>query len=106
MSAAVVQDFDVVQARAEEAAALLRALSHPGRLQVLCELASGECRAGDLVAAAGLSQSALSQHLARLRTEGLVETRREGNAVFYRLRDPHVAAILASLRALYCGDAP
>jgi DNA-binding transcriptional ArsR family regulator len=62
----------------------------------------GERTAGDLVARSGLSQSALSQHLAKLRAEGLVATRREAQAIFYRLDDPKAARLLGVLHEIYC----
>ena len=99
---APAEDFDAVLRHAEEAAVMLRALSHSGRLKVLCELVGGERSAGELVRASGLSQSALSQHLAKLREEGLVETRRDGQTIFYRLCDPKIARVLDVLHDLYC----
>jgi DNA-binding transcriptional ArsR family regulator len=89
-------------AKAGEAAALLKALAHEARLMVLCQLLGGEHSAGALQEASGLSQSALSQHLARLREEGLVATRREAQTIYYRLADPHVARVLDTLAAIYC----
>jgi ArsR family transcriptional regulator, virulence genes transcriptional regulator len=89
---------------ASEAARLLRLLSHDGRLLALCALAeAGEAPAGRLVEICGLSQSALSQHLAILRAERLVQTRREGTSVIYRLSDPRAAALLETLHSLFCG---
>ena len=102
MTAAESMDFEPVRRHAEDAAAMLRALSHEARLKVLCELVGGECSAGDLVKASGLSQSALSQHLAKLREEKIVETRRDGQTIFYRLGDPQVARVLGVLHELYC----
>lgn len=89
-------------AKAGEAAALLKALAHEGRLMVLCQLLDGEHSVSALQEGAGLSQSALSQHLARLREEGLVATRRESQTIFYRLADPNVARVLDTLAAIYC----
>lgn len=89
-------------AKAGEAAALLKALAHEARLMVLCQLLDGEHSAGTLQEASGLSQSALSQHLARLREEGLVTTRREAQTIYYRLADPNVARVLNTLAAIYC----
>lgn len=89
-------------AKAGQAAALLKALAHEARLMVLCQLTEGEHAAGALQEASGLSQSALSQHLARLREEGLVATRREGQTIFYRLADPKAARVLGTLAQLYC----
>lgn len=88
--------------KAGEAAALLRALAHEARLMVLCQLLEGEHTVGALQEACGLSQSALSQHLARLRDEGLVATRREAQSIHYRLADPNVARVLETLADIYC----
>ena len=72
---------------------------------VLCQLAEGEHSAGALQQGSGLSQSALSQHLARLREEGLVATRREAQTIYYRLADPKAERILVTLAAIYCPPA-
>jgi len=93
---------DVFAAKAAEAAALLKALAHETRLMVLCQLSGGEHSVGALQDGAGLSQSALSQHLAKLREEGLVATRREGQTIYYRLADPKAARVLETLAAIYC----
>lgn len=89
-------------AKAAEAAALLKALSHEARLMVLCQLVDGEHAVGALQENSGLSQSALSQHLARLREEGLVATRREAQTIYYRLADPKAARVLQTLADIYC----
>ncbi len=69
---------------------------------VLCQLAEGEHAVGALQEGSGLSQSALSQHLAKLRQAGLVATRREGQAIFYRLADAKAARVIETLAAIYC----
>jgi ArsR family transcriptional regulator len=89
-------------AKAQQAAQLLRALSHEARLMVLCQLTKGEESAGALQAASGLSQSALSQHLAKLRAEGLVGTRRAAQTIYYRIADPNAAKILETLAQIFC----
>jgi DNA-binding transcriptional ArsR family regulator len=90
-------------ASAGEAAALLRALSNEQRLLILCHLiAEEEMSVGELVSAIGLSQSALSQHLARLRDEGLVGFRREAQTLFYRVCDDRAASVLALLHDMFC----
>jgi ArsR family transcriptional regulator len=96
----------VFAARAEEVAALLKLMGHRARLMVLCTLAErGEMRVGDLAEAVDLSQSALSQHLAKMRDEGLVDFRREAQALLYRIADPRCEALLGALHELYCsGD--
>lgn len=95
-------DMRTMRKRAGEAAAMMRALSHEARLMVLCELVEGERMAGELVASSGLSQSALSQHLAKLREEGLVATRREGQTIYYRIGDGRAEEILSVLHNIYC----
>lgn len=91
------------ETQSREAASLLRALSNESRLMVLCHLAaSGELPVGRLVERIGLSQSALSQHLGKLREEGLVATRREAQNVFYRICDPRAEQLLALLHDLFC----
>lgn len=89
---------------AEDAAQLLRALSHPARLLVLCSLVEGEKAAGELETLAGLSQSALSQHLAVLREQGLVRTRREAQSVIYTVADGPALAVLRALHQEYCSE--
>jgi ArsR family transcriptional regulator len=97
------QQIDQFAAQAAEAAVVLKSLAHEGRLLVLCFLAeAGEVSAGELTNRIGLSQSALSQHLARLRTEGLVTTRKQAQSVFYRIADPKVFDLLHALHGIYC----
>lgn len=91
--------------RAGDAAALLRLLSNEQRLLILCHLASeGELSVGALQARLTLGQSALSQHLAKLRDDDVVATRRDGQAVFYTIRDERARALLGLLYDLYCKE--
>ena len=87
---------------AAEAAQLMKALGNEQRLLVLCNLLEGPLSVGELNSRVELSQSALSQHLARMRDLRLVETRRAGQTIFYRLASAEVAAILETLYRLYC----
>ncbi|QFT76141.1 helix-turn-helix transcriptional regulator [Erythrobacter sp. THAF29] len=90
-------------ARAGEVAALLKALGNDRRLMIMCKLAeNGELSVGALAMEVGLSQSALSQHLAKLRAEDLVAARKEAQTAFYRIADPRCEALLATLYQLYC----
>lgn len=90
---------------AGEATSLLKVLSNEFRLLTLCYLAEeGELSVGELVERVGLSQSALSQHLAKLRDEGLVATRKEAQTVFYRVCDPKAQQLLALLHDLFCPE--
>lgn len=84
------------------AAQLLRALGNEQRLLLLCHLAEGEASVGALLERVDLSQSALSQHLAKLREGGLVSTRREAQVVFYSLPKGPARSLLAALHKLYC----
>jgi len=102
MKAGTANDLKAMRKHAGEAVSMMRALSHEARLLVLCELVAGERTAGELVERSGLSQSALSQHLAKLRDEGLVRTRRESQSIFYSIADPKAAQFLGVLHDLYC----
>lgn len=91
--------------QAATAGRMLKLLGNENRLLILCALiAHGEMKVGDLVKAVGLSQSALSQHLALLRADGLVAFRREAQTLYYRVSDPRAARILKLLKDIYCGD--
>lgn len=85
-------------------AARLKTMSHPERLLMLCRMDEGECSVTELVQLTGLSQSAVSQHLAMLRDEGAVATRAEAQTRYYSLRDPVVRAIIHALCEI-CGEA-
>lgn len=99
-----MDDFDPVkvEASAREASCLLKALANQHRLMILCQLVGRERSVGELVRAVGLSQSALSQHLARLRRDGLVRTRREAQTIWYSIAAPEVNALLERLYEIYC----
>ena len=89
---------------ARPASALLRALGNERRLMIVCHLASGERSVGELQRLIGLSQSALSQHLARLRRQRLVRTRRESQTIYYSLDGGEAAAVIEVLERLYRGN--
>jgi ArsR family transcriptional regulator, virulence genes transcriptional regulator len=99
-----MNQLEKLKANAGDAADFLLLLANSKRLLILCELmAEREMSVGPLADAVGLSQSALSQHLAKLRDEGLVETRREAQTIFYRLaRDGRVRRMLALLKDIFC----
>jgi ArsR family transcriptional regulator len=94
--------LQVLQARAADVAEQLSLLSNPTRLMVLCHLLEGEQSVGTLRGQLALSQSALSQHLARLRTAGMVATRREQQTIFYRIADPRLHDMIDALYRIYC----
>ncbi|WP_020228754.1 helix-turn-helix transcriptional regulator [Acidovorax sp. MR-S7] len=92
-----------MQQGAARAAALLRVVGNEHRLLVLCLLIElGEASVGTLLEQVELSQSALSQHLARMRHEGLVAFRRDAQTLYYRIADPAVEQLVAALKAIFC----
>lgn len=91
-----------MEAKAEEAARVLAALAHGKRLLALCHMLGGEKSVGQLAEMVNLAPSALSQHLARMRDQRLVETRRDGQTIYYRLASAEVIAIIETLYRLYC----
>ncbi len=99
-------DPNQLQRRAEEASELLKALANVRRLMILCQLLEGEKSVGELVRRIGLSPSALSQHLARLRRDRLVSTRRSAQTIYYAIAGAEARALLQALHTLYCDRAP
>lgn len=95
-------DRSLFEESAGRAATLLRVLANEKRLMILCQLAGGELSVGEIQARIGLSQSALSQHLALLRAENIVATRRAGQAVHYRLHDPAAMRVIETLADIFC----
>jgi len=92
-----------MQVHASDAAGLMKALGNESRLMILCSLAAGERSVGDLNVIVPLSQSALSQQLARLRQQGLVQTRRESQTIFYSLSPGPADRVINLLHDIYCG---
>ena len=96
-------DPETFEKQAAEVAGILRALANERRLMILCRLVEcGEANVSALAEAVGLSQSALSQHLAKMREEGLVTYRRESQTLWYRIADPRIEQLFATLHKLYC----
>ena len=94
--------IDELQTQASKAVGLLKALANENRLLILCHLQGGELSVGEINERVGLSQSALSQHLAILRHDGLVATRKSAQTVYYSLNSEEVRAVIAVLHGLYC----
>ena len=90
-----------VEENLNEAATVLKAMSNPRRLRVMCSLCSGEKSVGELEQIIGISQSALSQHLAKLREDDLVKTRRQSQTIFYSLKHSAIPELLSCLNRLY-----
>ncbi|QTC00432.1 helix-turn-helix transcriptional regulator [Alcaligenes sp. SORT26] len=96
-------DIELLQESADQAAALLQAVGNPKRLVILCLLIQqGEMSVGALNEMVALSPSALSQHLARMRQEGLVSYRRQAQTLYYRIEDPNVAKLIGTLKDIFC----
>ena len=98
-------NMEDIRANAGRAAELLKSMSNPARLMVLCQLTEGEKSVGELEAMVPLSQSALSQHLALLRQRNLVTTRRSGQMIYYSLAGVEASAVLSTLYGLFCAKA-
>lgn len=98
-------DLATFEKKADQVADTLKAIGNARRLMLLCKLVEhGEVTVSDLARDVGLSQSACSQHLAKMREEGLVAFRRESQTLWYRLGDPRVEMLLTTLYHLYCKD--
>lgn len=95
-------DLEAMEASARRASTLLKAMGNPHRLMILCQLVKSEMCVSQLERVVGLSQSALSQHLARLRRDNLVVTRRSAQTIFYSLAGPEARAVISALYDLYC----
>ena len=100
---AIAGATSALEPRAEEAARTLKLLAHEQRLVLLCRLSGGEMSVTELGQCVPLSQPALSQHLAKLRAEGLVATRREAQTIYYRINDPSVEKLIGVLCEIYGG---
>lgn len=102
MSNLAISKIKDLETNAETAADLLAIMSNKHRLMILCRLVEGETQAGVLADLSGLSQSALSQHLAKLREAGIVATRRDAQMIYYRLSSPEAETLLTTLYKIYC----
>lgn len=105
MDTQVAPPADEMAESAQSAAAYLKTLAHEGRLMILCHLGSGEKSVGELEELLDIRQAAVSQMLARLREEGLVEPRRDGKTIFYKLADEKTSQVIGLLYALFCKGA-
>lgn len=95
-------NIDDLKRNAQRASELLKAMSNEKRLMILCYLTEGEKAVGQMERLVDLSQSALSQHLARLRRDGLVRTRRSSQTIYYSLAGGEASAIMETLHGIYC----
>ena len=93
---------DDLAERAGDAAAFLKGMANPDRLRILCELVPGERRVSDLIAATGVAPTSMSQHLARLKDEGIVSVRREHRSLYYAIAHPATLALMEVLYTHFC----
>lgn len=100
------EDLDQMMENAQAASNFLKAISHEGRLMILCHLASGEKSVTELEELLSARQAAVSQQLSRLRLEGLVKPRRDGKAIFYSLTDDRSTRIIEVVYDLFCQQRP
>jgi ArsR family transcriptional regulator, virulence genes transcriptional regulator len=104
MTRGLAAPADGMKHHAAEAAAMMKQLANSKRLLILCQLLSAERSVGELAEAVALSQSALSQHLAKMREAGLVDCEKRGQMVYYRLASMQANALLSTLYLIYCRD--
>ena len=102
MQADTPMDIDMLRSSAEEASRLMKVLSNPARLLLLCQLTQGEQRVGELEAMVGIMQPTLSQQPGVLRDEGLVSTRRESKHIYYQIDNPQALAVMNVLYEQFC----
>jgi len=96
--------LDKIKEQATEVSKLLKTMTHPDRLIVLCQLMDGEMSANQLQINSTLSQSAFSQHLAVLRNNNMVQVRKESQSVFYSLADQRIKALITSFHDIFCEE--
>jgi hypothetical protein len=99
---AVSLELEQMHSSAEQACKLLKVLSNPDRLMILCQLSKGELRVGEIEETLGIGQPTLSQQLTVLRDEELVTTRREGKSIYYQLTSPRALAVIGTLYEQFC----
>ena len=102
MTTVTDSDMALLQEQAEETARFLKQIANDRRLLILCRLVSGEATVSELCEVADLSASAMSQHLAKMHAEGLVDRRKNGLQVYYRIADPRCLALLGFLKDEFC----
>lgn len=98
----MILDQQKLAENAQQVAAILKQLSNPHRLMILCCITNGELTVGDLNEKIALSQSALSQHLAKLRESNIVSTRRESQTIYYKIANPKIKSLLEVLQEQFC----
>ncbi len=96
--------MEKMQKRAEEVSEFMKCFGSPHRLMILCQLVEGEKSVTQLIDATGLAQTSMSQHLGKLKNEGLIDYRRDHRTLYYSICNPHVMEIMNTLHDIYCKD--
>ena len=97
------KDTKILADQCESVAGLLKAIAHPQRLKILCSLSEGQKSVSELEAYCGASQSSVSQYLAKMKSEGLLSSRREAQQVFYKIHSPDLIKLMRSMQKIFCG---
>jgi len=97
-------DTSQLSRNADEIAELLKLMAHPLRMRVLCRIAQGECTVGEIVDQCEAPQPAVSQILAKMKSEGLVHARRDGKFIHYSIQDPRIGKLMKSFKKIFCEE--
>ena len=97
-------DLGKMQKKAEEVSEFMKCFGSPHRLLILCQLAEGEMNVTQLIEATGIAQTSMSQHLAKLKSESIVDFRRDHRTLYYSISNPDAVRIMATLYDIFCGD--
>ena len=100
----IKSEFKTMREKADSVSDFLKLIANPTRLLVLCTIVTGKCCVSDLEKVVKISQSALSQHLAKMREEGLIKSTKEGQKVYYSICDPNITKVLQVLYDIYCAE--
>ena len=99
---AMSQELEKMHSAADQACKLMKVLSNPDRMMILCQLSKGELRVGEIEEILGIGQPTLSQQLTVLRDEELVTTRRDGKSIYYKVKSPKALAVIETLYEQFC----
>ncbi len=99
-----MQELGEMQKKAEEVAEFMKCFANPHRLIILCHLAQGEKSVSTLMELTGIAQTSMSQHLSKLKSENLIEYRRDHRTLYYSISDPNVMTVMNSLYEIYCKE--
>ncbi|MNK86225.1 Biofilm growth-associated repressor [compost metagenome] len=96
------KDIEKLAAQCESVSSLLKTIAHPQRLKILCCLAEGERTVSQLEQFSGASQSSVSQYLAKMKAEGLLQARREGQQIYYKIDHPDLLKLMSAMQKIFC----